>query len=112
MAEINYPTLQWAGGGANSSANAAIGNQSLVGIQTPAGWLAGTLSLLASLDGGATFAPVMLIGGAWVTASVPAGEQFVAIDPTPLRGIVQLQLLSSVAQTGNPLITLVTRLAM
>lgn len=109
MAEIDILTTTIAAG-QTVSAEADIGNKSLVGIQVPVNWSAATISFQASIDGGATWGPIVNAAGAYSIASVGAGQSYVAIDPTTLRGISSFKIVSGSSQTNAVTLSLITRL--
>lgn len=119
MAEIDYISAAIPAGATGLSAEIDIGNKSLVGLVLPSGWLAATggISMQASVDGTNFYEVTLPSGSAYIVAFTGAGPAYIGIDPTILRGIVALKLRSglvgaAVNQTGAPVLTLVTRLAL
>jgi hypothetical protein len=100
--------------GQTTSPEVDIGNKVLVGIQVPSNWSAATISFLASIDGGATFGPVVNFAGGtttpYVSASLGAGQAYLALDPTILRGISSFKIVAGTAQANLVTLSLVTRL--
>jgi hypothetical protein len=119
MAEIDYISAPWGGTG-TTSAQFAIGNKELVGIQIPSNWVTAGLTIQASIDSGATFGTVQALNSiaagsaamsAYTIASITGGTQvYIAIDPNLLRGVNLIQLVATAAQTNNPTLILITRL--
>lgn len=116
MAEIDNITVAFGTG--TTSPPVAISNKSIVGIQFPSNWLlSNTVTMQASIDGGATFGNVLTVAGPVYaigssTAPPNGSQSYIAIDPNTLRGVNLIQLVSTVAQTNSPTLTLVTRLAL
>lgn len=116
MAEIDVlvATIQ---NGQALSAEVDIGNKTIVGIVTPAGWLAAGLSFQVSVDGGTTWQELLDSTATAISVSSVTGAAAIAMDPTKLRGFNALKVRSGtsgapVNQTNNPTnVTLLTRLA-
>jgi hypothetical protein len=99
--------------GQSLSGQVDIGPNTLVGIVIPASWTAAGLTFQASPDGGTTWAELTTSAGAAVSFTV-AGSQFIAVDPTTLRGVLSLKIRSGtpgapVVQTPAAVLTLVLK---
>lgn len=81
--------------GTSLSAEVDIGVNALVGIAMPATWTAADLTFQVSSDGGATWLELQTTAAA-VDFKAAAG-QFVAVDPTALRGFNALKVRSGTA---------------
>lgn len=120
MAEIDIVTANIAAG-QSLSAEADIGNKSIVGIYIPANWTTAGLSFQASIDGGATWAELfdgtLATAAAITVSSITGGTALaLAMDPTKLRGFNAIKVRSGtsgspVNQTNAVAISLITRLA-
>lgn len=117
--EIDTIQVQIAAG-QSLSPQVDIGTKSLVGIQIPANWTTAAIAFQVSIDGGATWGPLLTTGGSatpYAIASVTGGAQaYVAVDPSTLRGAVSFKVQSGTAaspvnQTNLVTINLITRLA-
>lgn len=98
--------------GTSLSAEIDIGANALVGIAMPAAWTAADLTFQVSADGGATWLELQSTSAA-IDFKAAAG-QFVAVDPTALRGFNALKLRSGtssvpVSQGADRILTLVGR---
>jgi hypothetical protein len=115
MAEIDIVTTTIAAG-QTTTPEIDIGNKSLVGIQFTANWTpAATITFQATIDGGATFGPVITLAGGTaaplISASIGAGQSYLALDPTILRGMNAFKIVANPAQTNLVTLSLITRLA-
>lgn len=117
--EIDYQTATIAAGAALSGA-VNLGEKQLLGIYMPGAWTAADITLQSSPDGGTTFYELNATDGAAADAvaafqvHAPAASQFVAIDPTKLRGVNCIKLRSGTAgspvnQVAQAVLTLATR---
>ena len=98
----------------NLSSQVDIGPGRLVGLIVPGGWTAANVTLQASADGGVTWGNLFTYLGSEFTIVAVAG-QFMAIDPTMLKGVVSVKVRSGtsgspVTQTSQVNVTLVTAL--
>ena len=98
--------------GTSLSAEVDLGANSLVGIAMPAAWTAADLTFQVSPDGGVTWLELQNISAA-VDFKAAAG-QFIAVDPTMLRGFNALKVRSGtssvpVNQGANSTLTLIGR---
>jgi hypothetical protein len=112
MAEVDIITAAIAPAGTVST-EADIGNKVVVGLQLPAAWVTAAITFQATIDGGASFGTVIdaVTGTAYTIPSVAGAVQsYVAVDPTKLRGISSLKIVSGASQTAGVTISLVTRL--
>jgi hypothetical protein len=73
------------------------------GILTDANWTAESISLLGSIDG-TNFFPVVGAAGALFSGNL-AASSYLSFDPSPLRGLCAIKIVSAVAQTNNTTLT-------
>lgn len=83
--------------GTSLSAEIDLGANALVGIAMPAAWTAADLTFQVSPDGGATWLELQSVSAA-IDYKAAAG-QFIAIDPTQLRGFNALKVRSGTLAT-------------
>lgn len=99
--------------GGTSSAEVDLGNYglTLVGIIVPSTWATASISFTAATASGGTFYPVYNAAGAAIaTGSIAGGTAvWIALDPADFAGIRFLKLVSSAAQSGIDVLTLITR---
>ena len=100
--------------GQSLSGQTDIGPGVLVGLIVPSGWTAANITFQVSADGGATWGNLFSYLGTEFTVVSVVGE-FMAIDPTLLRGARSLKVrsgtsASAVTQTNPVNVTLVTAL--
>lgn len=110
-----YIDLQTAtiGAGAALSAEVALGEKTLVGIIMPAAWTAASITLQGTVDD-QNFGNVFTAAGTEYTITTPGVNQFIALDPTILRGLLGVKVRSGtsaapVNQVAQAVLTLVTR---
>lgn len=82
--------------------------ESLVGVIAPAGFTTADLTFQFSLDN-STFITAKNAAGTAITVTSLAASEWRALDPTDFLGAKYLKVVSSVAQTGGDIITLVIR---
>lgn len=115
-------TVTIADGASLSGASDAItpAGCTIVGLLLPATWTAAKVSLLVSVDGGTTYAEAVAPGNGgdkFATATltvVSSTPIFVPLDPAMTAAATHIKvksgtLSSATAQTGEKVITLVTR---
>lgn len=113
MAAIGLTTLTVTiASGQSLSPEVKLGAGTLVGIQMPGAWTAAGLTFQASGDGGATFGDLHT-SSAELSLTV-AANQFIALDPTALRGVNDIKVRSGtssvpVAQGADAVLTLILR---
>lgn len=98
--------------GQSLSAEVDLGANSLVGIAMPSAWTAADLTFQVSADGGVTWLELQSISAAIDFKA--AASQFIAVDPTQLRGFNALKVRSGtssvpVTQGATAVLTLVGR---
>jgi hypothetical protein len=116
--EIDVNTQAVIATGTALSAQADIGNKTLVGLIIPAAWIAaaGGITLQGSVDGGVTWYEITTVGGAaYAIAFTGIGPAYIAIDPSTLRGISSFKVRSGtvgapVNQTSTLTVELVARM--
>lgn len=86
------------GAGASLSAEVNVNDKRIVGIQMPAGWDAASITFAAltrqSAAGVATFGLVQEQGGAEVTVTTPAADEYVAINGQVLVALGRVKVRS------------------
>lgn len=82
--------------------------ESIVGITTAAGFTAADLTFQFSSDG-TTYTAAKNAAGTSITVASMAASDWRALDPTDFLSAKYLKVVSSVAQTGGDIITLVIR---
>lgn len=96
--------------GQSLSPEVDLGANSLVGIAMPAAWTAAALTFQVSPDGGTTWLELQSTSA--VISFTAAAGQFIAVDPTALRGFNALKVRSGtsgapVTQGANATLTLI-----
>lgn len=98
--------------GQSLSAEVDLGANAIVGIAMPAAWTAADLTFQVSIDGGVTWLELQSISAA-IDFKAAAG-QFIAVDPTQLRGFNAIKVRSGtsgvpVNQGATAVLTLMGR---
>lgn len=85
--------------GQSLSPEVDVGPKTLVGIITPSTWAAAGISFQASPDGGTTWLELLDQTATAIGVSSITGAQFIAIDPTKLKGVTALKVRSGTSGT-------------
>lgn len=96
--------------GQSLSGEVDIGANSLVGIAMPAAWTAASITFQVSPDGGTTWLELQTVSSEYTVTA--AASQFIAIDPTALKGFNAIKVRSGtsaspVNQTSGATLTLI-----
>lgn len=91
--------------GGTTSSYLSCGGTSPTGIYLPASWLACSLSFLVCKTPNGTFLPLRDFNGNAYAITTTAGAQCIPLSPSLFNSVaLYLKLVSSVAQTGAPVV--------